>query len=238
MREERLAGLTVRMTGGIDGQGRGDGPAVILLHGFGAPGDDLIQLGDVIPAPPGTRFFFPAAPLAMPIEFGESLAWWMLDLERRHRESAVGLYRDLSCELPVGLSEARERLMAVLDELARRYEVDAARMVLGGFSQGAMLACDVALRVTRPPAGLVLLSGALIARDEWEPLVAKRRGLQVFISHGRHDPILPALGAEQLRDLLCRSGVGVEWVSFEGSHEIPEPVLIRLAGFLQRTLEH
>jgi phospholipase/carboxylesterase len=46
MRVDKLGGLTVRLTGGTDGKGGGNGPLVVLLHGFGAPGDDLVPLSE------------------------------------------------------------------------------------------------------------------------------------------------------------------------------------------------
>ena len=59
MREEQFGGLHTRVTGGTDGKGGGTGPVVILLHGFGAPEDDLVSLADVLSVPTGTRFVFP-----------------------------------------------------------------------------------------------------------------------------------------------------------------------------------
>ena len=53
--------------------GRGEGPAVLLCHGFGAPGDDLAALARVVDAGPGVRWFFPEAPLAL--DWG-GRAWW------------------------------------------------------------------------------------------------------------------------------------------------------------------
>ena len=61
MRVDKLGGLTVRLTGGVDGKGGGAGPLVVLLHGFGAPGDDLVALSEYLDAPAGTRFLFPEA---------------------------------------------------------------------------------------------------------------------------------------------------------------------------------
>lgn len=236
MRTERVGGLQVRITGGTDGRGGGEGPLVILLHGFGAPGDDLVPLWQAIEAPPGTRFIFPEAPLALQMGFGDSRAWWMLDIERRNREIAAGHARDLTREVPKGLAEARDRVVALLDDLHRRLGAGSKRTVIGGFSQGAMLACDTALRVDRPLAGLVLLSGTLLAKDEWVPLMAKRRGLPVLQSHGNADPLLPFFQAEQLRDLLIQAGLAVQWISFRGAHEIPPLVLDKLGGFLRRVL--
>ena len=234
MRQERLGGLLVRFAGGTDGKGGGEGPLVVLLHGFGAPGDDLVPLWQELDAPRGTRFVFPEAPLSLQMGHGEARAWWMLDLERRQRELAAGRSRELSRDVPKGLTEARALVMSMLDELDRRFGVKP--MVLGGFSQGAMLACDVALHTTRPLAGLVLISGTLIARDEWTALLSKRKGLRVFQSHGSADPLLPFSMAEQLRDLFTQAGLSVEWVGFRGGHEIPGAVLAKLNVFLRGVL--
>jgi phospholipase/carboxylesterase len=234
MKVEQLGGLKARLTGGTDGRGGGDGPVVVLLHGWGAPGDDLVPLAQEIDAPRGTRYVFPEAPLSLPMGFGDSRGWWMLDIEQRQREIAAGRARDLSRKVPEGLAEARAKVIALLDELERR--AGAKPIVLGGFSQGAMLACDVALHVTRPLVGLILLSGTLLAADEWTPLMPKRKGLRVFQSHGSMDPLLPSFMAEQLRDLLAQAGLSVEWVGFRGGHEIPGIVLDKLGGFLRSVL--
>jgi phospholipase/carboxylesterase len=170
----------------------------------------------------------------MQMGFGDSRGWWMLDLEQRQRELAAGRARDLSRKVPEGLAEARAKVVALLDDLERR--LAAKQIVLGGFSQGAMLACDVALRTGRPLAGLVMLSGTLLAADEWTPLMPKRKGLRVFQSHGSMDQLLPSFMAEQLRDLLVQAGLSVEWVGFRGGHEIPSVVLDRLGAFLRAVL--
>jgi phospholipase/carboxylesterase len=236
MRPERLGRLPVRITGGADGRGGGNGPVVILLHGFGAPGDDLVPLWEEIGAPQGTRFVFPVGPLALQMGGGESRAWWMIDLEKLQRDQAAGRPRDLSREAPKGLAEARGEILTLLDDVPRRLGADPRQIVLGGFSQGAMLACDVVLRTDRPFAGLVLLSGTLLARDEWVPLMPKRRALKIFQSHGNQDPLLPFPLAEQLRDLLSQAGLSVDWVGFRGGHEIPPVVVTRLGPFVRSVL--
>lgn len=65
MREETFGSLRVRITGGADREGGGDGPAIVLLHGFGAPGHDLVGLWRTLRVPEGTRFVFPEAPLSL-----------------------------------------------------------------------------------------------------------------------------------------------------------------------------
>lgn len=244
MRTASLGGLTVRITGGSDGSGGGDGPLVVLLHGFGAPGDDLVPLGDVYARAMGpaasargpVRFAFPAAPLSLDLSPG-ARAWWMIDLARFEVAVNSGSTRDLADDVPDGLAPARERISAMLDALQAELGIAGSRVVLGGFSQGAMLSCDVALRSDRPLAGLVLLSGTFLCRPEWTPLLAARAGLPVFQSHGRQDPLLPFSLADELATALRGAGLEVDWLPFAGGHEIPPAVIARSGAFLARVLE-
>lgn len=236
MREQQLGGLRIRVTGGTDGQGSGDGPIVMLLHGFGAPGDDLVPLAEVLTVPAGTRWLFPEGPLSLSMGFGDSRAWWIIDMARIQEDRAAGRVRDMSMEIPQGLALARERLLAFLKELPRHLPIDYKRTVIGGFSQGAMLMCDALLHTDYPFAGLVQLSGNLLAQPEWAPLMRKRKSLPVFQSHGTQDDILSYVGAERLRDALNKSGLPVDWHSFRGGHEIPESVLKALSVYLRTVL--
>lgn len=237
MRREMIAGLTVRLAGGHDGQGGGSGPAVVLLHGFGAPGDDLVPLAGVLAAPAGTRWLFPEGPLSLGFGSGDSRAWWMIDMARIQADRAAGRVRDLSAEVPNGLALARERLLGFLKELPRAMPIDYRRTAIGGFSQGAMLTCDAVLQTEHPFAGLVQLSGNLLAHSLWGPLMPKRKGLAVFQSHGTMDDILPFIGAERLRETFMAAGLVVDWHAFRGGHEIPAPVVDRLSRFLGRRLQ-
>jgi len=236
MREEHIGGLWTRITCGTDGKGAGNDPVVILLHGFGAPGDDLVSLADVLNVPTGTRFVFPEGPLSLSFGPSDARAWWLIDMARIAADQAAGRARDLSQDIPKGLAPARETLLGFLKEVEHKFGADPRKIVLGGFSQGAMLSCDVMLRTTQPYAGLVQLSGTLLAAQEWTPLLQKRKGLPVFQSHGTQDELLPYVGAERLRDTLSKSGLAVEWHSFRGGHEITEPVLQRLGVFLMKVL--
>jgi phospholipase/carboxylesterase len=232
MHKEQLAGLDVWIGGGDDREGGGDGPLIVLLHGFGAPGDDLVGLWRQLAVPAGTRFAFPEATLALdPATFGAGRAWWMIDWAKLEAALASGQTRDLSRDVPEGLAEARERAIALLDALAVRLAAPPDKTLLGGFSQGAMLACDVTLRTNRELAGLVLMSGTLLAEDEWASRMPARAGLRVLMSHGRSDPLLPFELAERLKVLLSVSGLSVTWVPFSGGHGISDGVVDALGRF-------
>jgi phospholipase/carboxylesterase len=230
MRTIKVAELTVRLTGGTDGAGGGDGPLVVLCHGFGAGGDDLVPLGDLMRAPAGVRVAFPAAPLALPM-FGNGRAWWMIDLGRYDRAMRSGKVDELKYDEPDGMVAAREQLVATIDALA-----GTAPVVLGGFSQGAMLSCDVALRTARPLAALILMSTSFQVATAWRAGMAARAGLPVLQSHGRQDPLLPYGMAADLSREMTEAGIAVDFLPFDGGHEIPMPVVARAGELIRRVL--
>jgi phospholipase/carboxylesterase len=235
MRLLKLGQLMVRVVGGTDREGGGDGPVLVLMHGFGAPATDLVPLFRAIQVPPEVRFVFPAAPLLLDAIAPDEVAaraWWMIDIARLQASMLRGDAANLARETPAGLPAARAAVRDMLSALETELSAPPERVVLGGFSQGAMLATDVTLRAERPPAGLVILSGAPVCVDEWTELAPKRAGLPVLQSHGRADPVLPFQGGEWVRDLLEGSRLPVDFVPFNGGHGIPSGVLERLGPFV------
>jgi phospholipase/carboxylesterase len=234
MKDVIVKGSRVRLAGGEDRNGGGDGPLVVLLHGFGAPGDDLVPLFRQLDVPRHVRFAFPEALL----DLGELLgpgyaggrAWWMIDPSWFLPENQ-GKHEERARAVPEGLVEARTRVGEVLSGLGAKPE----NTILGGFSQGAMLSLDYALRAEQSFAGLALLSGSIVAIDEWQPLFTKLSGVRVMQSHGRADPILPFAAAQRLRDLLKTAGADVHWVEFNGGHTIPMSALDVLGMLVRET---
>jgi phospholipase/carboxylesterase len=239
MKLRKLGKLDAHVFGGTDREGGGTGPVLVLLHGFGAPGTDLIPLYRQIEAPREVRFVFPMAPIVLdpsaPPEFAPR-AFWNIDLLALQQAAMSGRFLEVIDQVPEGLDVARDAVISLLDAIDSELKAGG-RVVLGGFSQGAMLACDVALRTSRPLSGLVLFSGAAIASSEWRKVAPGRKGLRVLQSHGRQDPILPFEGGIALRDLLLAAGLEVEWHEFNGGHGIPDGVVERLGPFLRRVTE-
>lgn len=227
--EPSWSGLRVRILGD---QTRSAAPVVVLLHGWGADGDDLVPLARRLGEGDAMRFVVPRAPLA---RSGGGRAWWRLDLEKRRAQLAAG-NRDLSNEVPEGLPEARDQLLALLGDVQRHLGASPDRIVVGGFSQGAMLAMDVALHSNVQLAGVACMSGTLLAEQEWRRRLAEKRGMPVFLSHGRRDRVLPFRGAQQLRELLQQGGLKVTWLPFDGGHAMPPRVLRELDTFLDEVL--
>ncbi len=202
-------------------------PTIVLFHGYGADMNDLAPLAGAIQAPKNSNWYFPNGHISIPIgPHSEGRAWFPIPLA----EIELGSALDLSEVVPPGLKRARENARAFLEKLA----VPPLKLVLGGFSQGAMLATEVVMHMDQPPAGLVLLSGTLVNSKEWEQLAKKKAGLRFFQAHGSRDQILSFAHAQKLEQLLKRAGWRGQLQRFEGAHEIPSEVLIQLGGFLRQ----
>ncbi len=212
--------------------------AVVLCHGYGASATDLVGLAEPIlttgPADLPAVMIFPGAPLDLAMQgMPGGRAWWPIDLDRLVNRRTPEMAKQFRQACPEGLPSARDHLVALLAEAGRHFGLSADQFVLGGFSQGSMLATDVALRLKKRPAGLCVLSGALINEEEWQRLAGERGPLDVLQTHGNYDLILPIEWATPLRDLLTTAGACVDFYSFDGDHEIPFEALHRLTHFVR-----
>jgi len=135
-------------------------------------------------------------------------------------------------DVPDGLASARRKLQASIEALLAGSDLGPDRVVLGGFSQGGMLATDLALHWEHRPAALVALSAVPVTANVWRKLAPKRAGLPVILSHGRRDPVLPYSEGEALRDLLTSAGLSVEFIPFDGPHTVHPDALDRVAQLL------
>jgi phospholipase/carboxylesterase len=174
--------------------GRASG-LVVLLHGYGANGDDLIALGDGWRRSlPDAAFVAPNAPQSIPGMYG-GLQWFPLTL------------RDLS-EYWRGVAAAQPALDRFLDAELARYRLTADRLVLVGFSQGTMMALHVGLRRAAAPAGIVAYSGLLAGPDH---LAETKARPPVLLVHGEADDLIPIDALHMAREALAGAGIPVEW---------------------------
>jgi phospholipase/carboxylesterase len=216
--------------------------AVILCHGFGAPGTDLVDccraMWQLEPQRLSrVRFVFPAGPLTLDeVGMFGARAWWMIDIERLNWMIATGEFRELRNQSPADLPQRRDSLAALIEWVAGEGRISLERIVLGGFSQGAMLTTDVALRMASPCGGLIVWSGTLLCEAAWKSAAQRQQKFPVFQSHGRADPILPFEGAVWLREMLIDAGFPVEFREFFGMHEIPLPAMRGAADLIAQVV--
>ena len=226
--------LERKVWGGLDSvliAPRAKVPSVIvtLCHGFGAPGRDLVSLAEELVAmlPEGDAkpaFLFPCGPLDLDESHGmpNARAWWLINMAKLAQLAAVDNFDALRNEIPPGIDQARSALEDCILECLSANEWRSSSLVVGGFSQGAMLSVDLALRSTRlSPIGLIAWSGALICESTWELAFGKDpRNIKVFQSHGRQDMILPISTGRALNGFLRGLALSTDYVEFQGPHTI------------------
>lgn len=202
----------------------GDEPGynVVLLHGFGADASDLFPLADYLDPEGNWTFYVPDAPLEVPIgPQWMGRGWFPISL----RDLEVGV--DFTQVRPPGLDQSTN---AVSDLI---FHLNSKKLVLGGFSQGAMVATEIALTQPDDVAGLILLSGTLLDEPGWKKKASALKGKKILQSHGQNDQVIPFASSQRLYELLKSGGAEIEWIPFGGAHEIPVPVLKRAQAFLK-----
>lgn len=195
---------------------------VILLHGLGADGNDLIGLAPHwAPLLPTAEFLSPNAPF--PCDMAPYGYQWFSAQDRS--PSAV----------LAGVRAAAPFLQAFIDHALAERGLDEADLALVGFSQGTMMSLFVGLRRAKPVAGIVGFSGRLLAPELLgEELRSRPRTLLV---HGTDDPLVPYGSLAIAEAALESAGVPVETLTCDGiGHSIDENGLRCGGSFLKDVL--
>jgi len=188
------------------------GPArLVLLHGWGADADDLLDLGELLVGP---ELSVVALRAPEPHPYGMGRQWY-------------GLQPIDWSQLPAARRALNSRLAALASS------VPLERTVLLGFSQGGAMALDVGSAL--PLAGIVACSG--YPHEGWQPGAAASAALPpVLLSHGREDAVVPFAASEAVLERLSQAGAQAELLPFSGGHTIDQTVLPEIAAFLRRCL--
>jgi phospholipase/carboxylesterase len=191
---------------------------LVLLHGWGADADDLLDLGAVLldadPAALGLSVVALRAPLPHPAGMGRQ--WY--DLQQPEWP-----------QLPEARRALRRRLLAL------GASVPLEHTCLLGFSQGAAMAIDVTTgggpdaSDPLPLAGLVACSG--YPHPDWQPLTPLT---EILLTHGEQDPVVPFAASEALERSLREAGGSVRRIAFPGGHSIDPELIAPVRDFLAR----
>jgi phospholipase/carboxylesterase len=116
---------------------------------------------------------------------------------------------------------AYDKLAAFHDELWERTGLAPEQTVFGGFSMGSVMSYSLGLAASRPvPAGILAFSGFLPVVEGWQPSLADRADMRVFIAHGRQDPIMQVEFARQAHELIEAGGLPVDYHESDAGHHI------------------
>lgn len=200
--------MTVFLDGPRMPPARGDKPdaLVILLHGYGSNGADLISLAPYwAKALPGAAFVAPNGiePMA---EFPGGFQWFGLSNLDPHL-------------MEHGVRGAAQSVDRFIDRELERYGLPPERLALVGFSQGTMMALHVGLRRGRQPAAILGYSGALVGRARLKDEIRSKP--PVLLIHGDRDPTIPPGAMFDAAEGLAEAGHGAQWsISYGVPHAI------------------
>jgi phospholipase/carboxylesterase len=190
--------------------------ALVLFHGRGADEHDLYPLLDLLDPERRLLGLTPRGPLSLP---PGGAHWYVLrDVGFPDPPTFLATYGDLS---------------DWLDGLLEEQGISHDRTVLGGFSQGAVMAYSLSLGAGRPrPAALIALSGFIPTVEDFELDLTQIP--PVAIGHGTYDPIISVEFSRQARKLLENAGASVLYREYPLPHAIDPSFLIELRAWLAR----
>jgi phospholipase/carboxylesterase len=193
---------------------------VVFLHGYGADGNDLIDIGRAWQGLlPYAAFVSPHAPRPCG-QAPVGREWFPLT------------FRDPN-ERWVGVQAAAPALNAFLDTELSRRKLPGSALALVGFSQGTMMALHVGLRRAVAPAAIVGYSGMLAVPENVDPASFAgeiRSKPPVLLVHGDEDTVIPVQALMHAAQGLAALGVMTEWHVSPGVGHSIDPEALRHGG--------
>lgn len=207
---------TVEPAGGADAA-----LTAIVIHGLGSNEDDL--LGFAAPLNLPIRFVAARAPIAMPTGWGAGYAWYEFGAGGR----------------PVldGFQHGLDGLVQLVDDVKEHHDVPASRLIVLGFSQGAVMTMATALSVPERIGGIVAMSGYFPEPDGWQPPTTDVKNMPVLITHGTADGVVPIEGSRVAAERFRQLGADVQYDEFPMAHEVSPECLLTLRQWFIRHME-
>jgi phospholipase/carboxylesterase len=191
---------------------------LILHHGRGADEHDLLGLADVLDPERRLHVVTPGGPLQVPGWPGKH--WYVVP--------RVG-FPDHDT-----FQAAYAQLAQFHEETWERTGTAPANTVFGGFSMGSVMSYALGLGPDRPaPAGIMAFSGFIPTVEGWTASLADRQDTEVFIAHGRRDPVMDVQFARTAKDRLEAGGLHVSYFESDAAHHIDPEHIPAATGWLR-----
>ncbi len=201
--------------------------SVIWLHGLGADGHDFVpivkelKLSDNLPV----RFIFPNAP-SIPVTINNGFvmpAWYDIVT------FSVENHADYA-----GIDASTQKIQQLIEHEKSR-GIPAEKIILAGFSQGAVIALATGLTYPERLGGIIALSGYL-PPNTLQTASAANQSLPIFLAHGTEDTIVPYRLGENTHQLLQKNHYIIEWHSYQMPHSVCSEEILDIANFIQQAV--
>ncbi|MBV4481726.1 alpha/beta hydrolase [Pseudomonas khavaziana] len=198
-------------------------PLVIFLHGFGSNEEDLFGIKDALPS----TWTYLSVRAPMPVE-PRGYRWFT-------KTPGDGEYDGV----PADLQSSARLIGEFVTKATAKYHTQSDRVFLVGFSQGAIMSYEVALRDPELVRGIAALSGSVLPmlKSALKPDESMGK-LAIFIGHGTLDQALPYTSATRAYEVLAALGLKPEFHGYPGmNHTISEAEVLDLKAWLEKNLK-
>ena len=182
-------------------------PLLVLMHGYGSNEKDLFSFAKSVPNE------YLIISIRAPYDLGnDRYAWFRMEFSSGERT------RNLE-----DVEKSKQLILNLLDDLQNQYHYDKKKVILSGFSQGAIMSYTIGLTHPEKVYGIGALSGFIL--DNTQPSSSKSiQNLKVFISHGIQDPVISIDEARKAKKMLESLGVTPEYHEYTAKHEINQAI--------------
>jgi phospholipase/carboxylesterase len=193
-----------------------------VLHGYGANEDDLLSLSAEVP----NNCITVSIRAPYPITEG-SYKWY--DFSVQGNTKTVN---------EVQLNSSTVDVLTLIHQLCKKYKVNTKKVIIGGFSQGAIMSYELATVAPNKFAGVVILSGRLLPETKAKIKNASAlAGTKIMVMHGTTDNIIAITEAQEAKTFFASNKIPITYKTYNMAHNIITPQLADLKKWLAKTLQ-
>lgn len=199
---------------------------IIWLHGLGADGNDFVPIVRELNLPKrlDVRFIFPNANV-MPVTINQGYkmrAWY--DIYGFGAQAKID---------EAGINQSVKSIHQLIEKQESR-GVSSKDILLGGFSQGSVIALIAGLTYHQPLRGIIALSGYFPLADKMLPQSVANRNIPIFMGHGDQDNVVSYMFGLASYNLLKEAGFNIEWHSYRMGHSVCAEEIHDISGWIGR----